>query len=562
LTWLIALAALNLYLLNTSHMVFMDPDEGRCVMIAHKMLDSGNWLVLQQPLAAAPYFDKPILYFWMLAGTLRLLGTSEFSARLLTVVGAALAVGATYQLGCILRSKRTGLLASAMLGTCVMMQIAGRFVRMDMWLTAFVAWGIVFWARAHFENASRHNLLLGYTCLAAALLTKGLIGVLLPFAAIGAFLAWRRDWSSIGRSGLWWGVLLIVLLAGPWYAYMAFHYPGYLGEFFWKQHVLRAATGTFGRGQMPLFLPAVAMAGLLPWTAFLCGGLARAFPIESNRNWPRTEAMALPRWWAALGILPFALSRTQLPVYVAPAFPALALIAADYLDRLLEPERERELKWMTIATLALMGACLFTLALINQYTFCSGPWQAFARRAVGFVPVSAIVIALLRRNRSAGAVGALVAGTIALAVDASHIEGPAMFAHFSSQRFAQCIANNADAGTELLVGPSPRYAMTLYCEKPVEVKHLAHLVDFLEYTDHPHSFVGLLTSERLYGLARSQLPGRMQLLDHRGDEYLVRITAKTPATYPAAAFPVARRQDRMDAPVVIDPTSGLRALDR
>lgn len=55
------LAALNLYLLNASNMVFMDPDEARCVLIAREMLTKGDYLVPHEPLQPGMYHDKPAL---------------------------------------------------------------------------------------------------------------------------------------------------------------------------------------------------------------------------------------------------------------------------------------------------------------------------------------------------------------------------------------------------------------------------------------------------------------------------------------------------------------------
>lgn len=59
--WLLMLAALNLYLLNASNMVFMDPDEVRCVMIAREMLTKGDYLVphLVEMTPAPPPYPPP-----------------------------------------------------------------------------------------------------------------------------------------------------------------------------------------------------------------------------------------------------------------------------------------------------------------------------------------------------------------------------------------------------------------------------------------------------------------------------------------------------------------------
>ena len=60
-------------------------------------------------------------------------------------------VGATYQLGRVLLTPAGGVSGPLCCSRPPRLTtIAGRFVRMDVWLTAFVAWGVFFWARVHF----------------------------------------------------------------------------------------------------------------------------------------------------------------------------------------------------------------------------------------------------------------------------------------------------------------------------------------------------------------------------------------------------------------------------
>ena len=522
-TWLLLLGALNLYLLNAPNLVFMDPDEARYVMIAREMLTTGDWLVPHQPLRAGPYFDKPILYFWMLAGTFRTLGISEFAARLLSAVGGALVVAATFRLGRMILSTRAALAAALMLGTCVLMLVGGRFVRMDIWLTAFVAWGIVFWARVHFESAPRRNLLYGYLCLAAACLTKGLVGLLLPFAAIGIHLVWRRDWAAIRRARVVPGLLIIVLLAGPWYAYMAWRFPGYLSEFFWKHHFLRASTTTFGRSETVLFLPGAALAGFLPWTFLLLAGIYRALPLRRNADWPQAPGAGLIHAWAGIGILPFAFFQTQLPVYIMPAFPALALIAGGFLDQLLERGRRSEWRLALVTTGAIMALALVALAVINRQTFCESPWSILARRLGVFAAAMGLALYFFRRNRIRAVLTTLAVAAAAVALEAAWVEGPGMFGRYSSHRFVRPLRERAAAADLLVIGPSPRYALPLYLDKPRHVELLDHVADFSACADYPNVTAVLMTDRGLYQRARAQLGRRMVLLDQRNDECLVRI---------------------------------------
>src|SRR5580698_3082198 len=58
----------------------LDPDEGLHASIAQEMVERGDWLVPRQ--FGEPFLDKPILYFWAEALSLRCFGMNEAAVRL------------------------------------------------------------------------------------------------------------------------------------------------------------------------------------------------------------------------------------------------------------------------------------------------------------------------------------------------------------------------------------------------------------------------------------------------------------------------------------------------
>src|SRR5205085_8951593 len=82
-TWrpfLLVLAAATLLLfLNVGRLGLTDRDEGSNAEAAREMIESGDWITPQ--LNGEPRFSKPIFIYWLMSGAYRLLGVSEFSAR-------------------------------------------------------------------------------------------------------------------------------------------------------------------------------------------------------------------------------------------------------------------------------------------------------------------------------------------------------------------------------------------------------------------------------------------------------------------------------------------------
>src|SRR5207248_3465130 len=57
----------------------IDPDEPFYAQTAREMIQTGDWLTPR--IFGAPQFEKPILYYWLVAGSFRYLGESEFAGR-------------------------------------------------------------------------------------------------------------------------------------------------------------------------------------------------------------------------------------------------------------------------------------------------------------------------------------------------------------------------------------------------------------------------------------------------------------------------------------------------
>lgn len=58
----------------------VDPDEGLHAAIAQEMNARGDYVMPR--FLGEPFLDKPILYFWALAGSIRLFGATELAVRL------------------------------------------------------------------------------------------------------------------------------------------------------------------------------------------------------------------------------------------------------------------------------------------------------------------------------------------------------------------------------------------------------------------------------------------------------------------------------------------------
>src|SRR5690348_5094627 len=77
---LIAVTLYVCYFSNLGVIGFVGPDEPRYAWIARDMAETGDWVTPR--LYGKPWFEKPVLYYWMAGACFKFFGVSEITARL------------------------------------------------------------------------------------------------------------------------------------------------------------------------------------------------------------------------------------------------------------------------------------------------------------------------------------------------------------------------------------------------------------------------------------------------------------------------------------------------
>ena len=298
----------------------MEDDEGLHAAIAVEMVERGDWTVPR--LLSEPFLDKPILYFWMQAASIAVLGPSEFSVRLPGSVMALAGVAASGWLGWMMFGAAVGRWAALCYATMLLPYAVSLAPLHDLVMVPLVTVAIgAFWraSRAASTGALARWTLVAGVALGLSMLGKGLTGVGLVGVGMATWLLWTR---ALSRRMVLAGAAAIVIgaaFAWPWYAAMERASPGYLHYFFMERHVAGVADDTQRHAGRPFwyYLPIVC-AGAWPW---LFSAWPRARAVPSNRE------RLLVSWFLADLVL-LSLAGSKLATYLLPALPALALLAA------------------------------------------------------------------------------------------------------------------------------------------------------------------------------------------------------------------------------------------
>lgn len=415
-SFLLALAAALLLSLAPvgSHSLWT-PDEPTGAGIGRAMAESGDWIVPR--LNGKPFLEKPPLYWWSLAGSLRLLGMSDAAARAPSALFSVLTLLAVWVAGTRLGGPREGLLGVCVLATTVLFIQNATRVTVDPALMLFVALahlGFVLRIEARSPAERRGAVALIALAVPLAFLCKGTVAVglgvvppilyllatrraravreLLPLAVVGipAFALLAVPWAMALWRAVGWEGLRVCLVNNT------------VGRMVQTQE-----THVFGHSEPFWFYLLIAPPMLLPWT------LALPAMLRSGRwraGTPGSEGYRLLLATAGLGLLLLTVPATKREVYLLPLLPAFAVCVAGWLEGVGELGEEESRNRRALLALGIFAAVL------PLFLGAAALWLAWAPRIPrGAIPVRNSVPAATLTGFGIAALvlgGALAAGLI------------------------------------------------------------------------------------------------------------------------------------------------------
>ena len=316
LLWLVSLAGWPL----------LSADEGRYASLSLGMLHSGDWVTPR--LNGLLYFEKPPLQYWAGAIAMALFGINDFAARFWPGLAGLFTVAMVGYTAAQLWGSRAGWQALAICGGCTWVVVNSHFLSLDAGLCAcltLVLCAVLLAERDPPQStmARRRYVLAAWAGMALAVLSKGLVGLVIPGAVLVLHSLWRLDlaiWKRLHWSA---GLALLLLIAAPWFVLVSARNPDFAQFFFIHEHLQRYLTKVHGRvGAWWYFVP-VLLIGFMPWTSALPWLL-----VPRRRDFASSFLLV----WVIFIFVFFSVSDSKLTSYILPLFPALALLLAQRLQ--------------------------------------------------------------------------------------------------------------------------------------------------------------------------------------------------------------------------------------
>jgi 4-amino-4-deoxy-L-arabinose transferase-like glycosyltransferase len=357
LLWLVPLLAVY-FAFHLGARALWSPVEGRYAEVAREMVVSGDYVTPR--LNGVKYFEKPPLFYWLEALSIKLFGLREWSLRLWPALFAVLGCLAVYGTGWQLFGARAGLLAAGVLATSPLYYALGRVVAVDMTFAYFLSAGLLVFLTAVRRppgRERRRRMWVFYTAAALATLTKGLLGIVLPVLVIGSWIAVSGQWRILKQVHLLSGIALFALIAAPWHIIVAARNPDFANFYFIHEHFGRYLTAEEGGlAQAWIYIP-VLLVGMFPWIVFAPQSFRDSLDFIRRRRRDHQEELFLSLW-AIMMFLFFSSAGSRLFTYVLPIFPAVALIVgrifSQWWEELSRPGRY--CVWIAAAAMLLIVA--------------------------------------------------------------------------------------------------------------------------------------------------------------------------------------------------------------
>ncbi len=346
--YLFFLCVALIYFVNLGLNTVWIPNESFYADASRRMLESKDFLT---PVYNGELrLNKPPMTYWLTALSFALFGINEFALRFFqAVLGLGTGVIA-YLLGRRLCDEKTGILSFLALSLSLQFVANARYTSPEIPFVFFITLTLYLWFRGY-EEKRNVFIYLSFLSASAAVLTKGPAGYVLPAMVVIIYLL-ITDWREVFKPKYYIGTAFVFLASGWWFIYQYLENREAFLEVFIKENVKRIYA--LQRDPFYYYLLDINIS-FLPYSFLVFAALIWA--VRRKRR-----ELLFPLVWFLSILSLFSLVKMKIPVYILPAFPAMALLVSTFL-------LSEDWKRFKYASSIILGFLLFTTTAFGGYLF-------------------------------------------------------------------------------------------------------------------------------------------------------------------------------------------------
>lgn len=344
-------------------------DEPRFAQIAREMVESGQWLFPMR--GGEPYPDKPPVFIWLVALCYQLTGQLKIAFLLPSALAGLGTLWLVNDIGRRLWGADVARTALLVLVFTPQFLLQAKTAQIDALVCFWITLGCYGLLRHFMTGPAWGWYFTAFVAMALGIMTKGVgflpVLMLIPLALWGAAARENHAQGKVWGARSWLGLVALLGTLALWLGPMLWQVAASDSEVLrgYRDNILLQQTA--GRYANPwghikpwhYFLSTAIPTVWLPLALLLLTQVRRLGRVL--REDPRARILF---GWVALVIVFFSLSRGKREVYILPALPMLALVAAVVWQRAL---KEGGIRWSTGAlrlALLLVGTAILALGAV------------------------------------------------------------------------------------------------------------------------------------------------------------------------------------------------------
>ena len=433
----IALLAALFFIPGLGVVRLFDWDEINFAESAREMLVTGDWFNVM--INFESFWEKPPLFIWMQALSMKAFGVSEAAARLPNAICGIITLLLLFNIGRKTAGERFGLLWAMMYGISFLPFLYFQSGIIDPWFNLFIFLGLFFFSR--YADPDAAGLKMRHAALSAmfiglAILTKGPVALLIFVLTFAVWLIAHRFRFSFRWKDVAVWILVLAVVGGSWFLLLALSGHSDVISDFIAYQIRLFRTKDAGHGGFLLYHFVILLAGVAPSSVFALSALR-----PSNlRGYGNSRTSGLYGWmlcafWVVLIL--FTIVRTKIVHYSSFCYFPISFMAA-YVACAMLDGKLRLRRYQRILLIGIAAAFAIVLILLSTFDlykdkvvpFVHDPFAVSCMKASsdwkGFEPFVGIVLmaatiafcAAFRKRPRARQFAVLAAGNLIFSITA------------------------------------------------------------------------------------------------------------------------------------------------
>ena len=360
ISWLIAIAAALLFipLLGVVHL--FDWDEINFAESAREMLVTNNYTQVQVDFK--PFWEKPPLFFWIQALSMKIFGINEFAARFPNALIGIVTLVLIYNIGSKIYNSRLGLWWVLVYAGSLLPHFYFKSGIIDPLFNLFIFLGVYQMYLLSIRKNTRKRYIkamLAGLFIGLGILTKGPVALLLSGLTLLVFWILSRKWNTFKILELLVFGVITLLVSFVWFLPETLNNGfSFISEFIKYQLDLASSTST-GHEQPIFYHPVVLLIGCFPASIYFLKSFTRNKADSDEQRYFKLWMKTL--FWVVLTV--FSLITTKIMHYSSMCYFPLTFMAATYIFHVQE-QRFQFARWLGILIGFIGGLVALLLAAL------------------------------------------------------------------------------------------------------------------------------------------------------------------------------------------------------